>query len=87
MKYKIGNTPFEAKNLAEAIAYVKEGNLTGKLVKVSSDTTIVPDGERTVTVTCVSWTLHEGSWIRSDHKWSGTIKEVSGQPCCPQHRK
>lgn len=86
MKYKIGNTIFEAENLLEAIKVAKENNLTGKMVKVSEDIKTVTIN-RMVTVTCVTWAQQNGKWSRSTHQWTGTIEEVSGQRCCPQHRK
>jgi hypothetical protein len=88
MKYKIGNTIFEAANLLEAITYAKQNSLTGKMVKVSDDTktkTMIID--RMVTVNCVTWAQENGKWSRSTHRWTGTITEVSGQSRCPQHRK
>lgn len=88
MKYKIGNTIFEAANLLEAITYAKENSLTGKMVKVSDDTkTKTMAIDRMVTVTCVNWAQVNGKWSRSTHQWTGTIEKVSGQRCCPQHRK
>lgn len=87
MRYRIGNTIFEAEDFDMAIAYVKANSLAGKLDEMSGHTSKATTVDRKVTVTCVNWAQVNGKWSRSTHKWSGTIAEVSGQSCCPQHRK
>lgn len=87
-KYQIGDTPFEADNLVDAIAYIKSKGLSGKMVRVNSGDTAPTkiDGDRIVTVSCVSWTQEDAKWVRHAHTWTALKSEVMGQQRCPDHR-
>lgn len=81
-QYKIGNTTFEADNLAAAIDHVKAKGLTGNMVRVKGGVDAAPaevNTDRVVTTTC--------GWGKAAHKWEGPLSEViAHKNTCPQHR-